>query len=87
MFLFLVQGQCKPNAIEFIRIAEAPPELAVETCFRLQMYGDFRTLTIPSICHSIYHKHGICIKNARKPCISWRSYAVRGSFQSSLTMG
>ena len=26
---FLVQGQCKPNAIEFIRIAEAPPELAV----------------------------------------------------------
>jgi len=36
-----VQGQCKPNAIECIRIAEAPPELAVETCFRLQSYDIF----------------------------------------------
>ena len=30
-FILLVQGQCKPNAIEFIRIAEAPPELADES--------------------------------------------------------
>ena len=41
---FLVQGQCKPNAIEFIRIAEAPPELAVETCFRLQRYEEKKYL-------------------------------------------
>jgi len=27
----MVQGQCKPNAIEFIQIAEAPPELADES--------------------------------------------------------
>ena len=36
--MFLVQGQCKPNAIELVRIAEAPPVLAVETCFRRQRY-------------------------------------------------
>ncbi len=35
------------NAIEFIRIAEAPPELAVATCLRLQRYGDFFIPTIP----------------------------------------
>ena len=38
--MFSVQGQCKPNAIEFIRIAEAPPELAVATCLRLQRYEE-----------------------------------------------
>jgi len=35
-----MQGQCKPSAIECIRIAEAPPVLAVETCFRQQRYDE-----------------------------------------------
>ena len=32
--------KCKPSAIECIRIAEAPPVLAVETCFRQQRYDE-----------------------------------------------
>jgi hypothetical protein len=64
--MFSVQGQCKPNAIEFIRIAEAPPELAVESCIRLQRYGDFRNPTIPLVWHFIYHMFGILPKNGQK---------------------
>jgi len=64
--MFSVQGQCKPNAIEFIRIAEAPPELAVESCIRRQRYGDFRNPTIPLVWHFIYHMFGILPKNVQK---------------------
>ena len=59
---FSVQGQCKPSVIEFIRITEAPPELAVATCLRLQGYGDFDTPTIPMMGHSAYHEYGILRK-------------------------
>ena len=66
-----MQGQCKSNAIEFIRIAKAPPVLADGTCFRRQRYGDFRTFTIAMIWHSIYHTFGMEHKIAdRTICLS-----------------
>ncbi len=79
--MFSVQGQCKPNAIEFIRIAEAPPELAVESCIRRQRYGDFRNPTIPLVWHFIYHKYGILPKNGLKMPQNGPKYRILTSRQ------
>ena len=61
--MYSVQGQCKPSAIECIRIAEAPPELADESHIRRQRYGVFRNPTIPFACYSHTINMVFCTKS------------------------
>ena len=75
-----MQGQCKPNAIEYIRIAEAPPELADESCIRRQRYGVFRNSTIPFACYLHTINMVFYTKKARKHVVSWSSCGKRAYY-------
>ena len=48
-----MQVKCKSSAIEFIRIAEAQPSLAVELVFDGKVTANIRAKTSPTCCDGV----------------------------------
>ena len=81
---FIVQGQCKPNAIEFIRIAEAPPELAVDIFLSTAKVRRFlrsynptsAAFCIPYVWHSRSFLFIFGIKSTPESALSYVDYLM-----------